>query len=353
MVRLEIKYAKRQLRERQRADGTVWRREYWYYRRPGAPDDGARLPGVPTSPEFMAALRRFNERAEERPPERIEGTFANLVARYKDSPEFTGLREKTRRDYAALLKRLEAIIGPFPAADIDREVVYAIRDRFQETPHQANYFLRVLRLVLGWAADRGILPNNPAARPRQLTVRPRQAVWSLEAEEAFLAQAGPEMRLAYLLHAFTAQRQGDVLNMTWAQYQRGTIRLRQRKTGALVEVPAHVTLRAALEEAPRRSTHILTDAKGLPWDADAFRKEWRRVTLLAGLDGLQNRDLRRTAMVRLAEAGATVIEIAAVSGHDIETTQAILETYIPRNGRMAAAAVRRLERTGIRSKPKT
>ncbi|MBI0432806.1 tyrosine-type recombinase/integrase [Roseomonas sp. KE0001] len=301
----------------------------------------------------MAALKRCNERTEERPPETIDGTFANLVKRYKEAPEFTELREKTQRDYAALLRRLEGILGPFPIADIDREVVYAIRDRFQETPHQANYLLRVLRLVLGWAADRELLPANPAARPRQLTVRPRHQVWSAEAEQAFLAHAGPEMRLAYLVHAFTAQRQGDVLNMTWAQYQRGIIRLRQRKTGALVEVPAHATLRAALDAAPRCSTHILTDAKGLPWDADAFRKEWRRVTLAAGLDGLQNRDLRRTAMVRLAEAGATAIEIAAVSGHDIETTQAILETYIPRNGRMAAAAVRRLERADTRSKPKT
>jgi len=352
VVRVDLRYVKRQVRERRRADGSLWCREYWYYRRPGAPDDGSRLPGCPTDAEFMATLRQFNDRAEARPPETITGTFANLVKRYKASPEFAELREKTQRDYAAMLARVEAMIGPFPIADIDREVTYAIRDKFAATAHLSNYVVRVFRLVLGWAVDRGELPSNPASRPRQLTVRPRQAVWSLEAEALFLEHAGPEMRLAYLLHAFLAQRQGDNLAMTWAQYQGGAIRVRQSKTGALVEVPAHKVLREALEAAPRVSTHILTDRNGKPWNADTFRHGWRKVTVAAGLTGLQNRDLRRTAMVRMAEAGATDIQIAAVSGHTIEETRKILETYIPRNGRMAAAAVRRLEQAGTRSKPK-
>ena len=44
-------------------------------------------------------------------------------------------------------------------------------------------------------------------------------------------------------------------------------------------------------------------------------------------------------MVRMAEAGCTVPEIAAVSGHTIEQTQRILETYIPRTVTMAEAAI--------------
>jgi hypothetical protein len=47
------------------------------------------------------------------------------------------------------------------------------------------------------------------------------------------------------------------------------------------------------------------------------------------------RDLRRTAMVRIAEAEATVPQIASVSGHSIEATQRILETYLPRNRDLA------------------
>ncbi len=44
-------------------------------------------------------------------------------------------------------------------------------------------------------------------------------------------------------------------------------------------------------------------------------------------------------MVRLAEAGATVPQIAAISGPSIEQTQKILEHYVPRSRQMALGAM--------------
>ena len=44
---------------------------------------------------------------------------------------------------------------------------------------------------------------------------------------------------------------------------------------------------------------------------------------------------------RMAEAGATVPQIASVSGHSIEATQRILETYLPRNRDLAEVAISR------------
>ncbi len=58
---------------------------------------------------------------------------------------------------------------------------------------------------------------------------------------------------------------------------------------------------------------------------------------------MQARDLRRAAVVNLARAGATVPEIAAVTGHSIDRTQAILEVYLPRDAHMARAAILRVE----------
>ncbi len=48
--------------------------------------------------------------------------------------------------------------------------------------------------------------------------------------------------------------------------------------------------------------------------------------------------------MRLAEAGASVPEIAAVTGHSIERTTQILEVYVPRTRAMAVAAIEKLER---------
>lgn len=346
MVSVEIKYVKVQRRRRARRDGTVWGRDYYYYRRPGAPDDGARLPDDPRSPEFAARLREFNARAEAVPVVAEPKSFAALVDKFLMAPEFTDLSDKSRKDYGRILKGLRERFGPLPYAAVDREVVYALRDSMAATPRAANYTLAVLRRLFGWAMDRNMLASNPAARPRQLKTKPRHTVWSLDAEADFLAVASAPMRLAYMLAAYTAQRQGDILRMTWAQYDGDVIRLRQRKTGRLVDVPCHEDLQAALASAPRVAVQILTTEAGQPFKEDHFRHEWRKATLAAGLDGLQFRDLRRTAMVRMAEAEANDIEISAVSGHDIETTRQILETYIPRTASMARAAVSKLEAKG-------
>src|SRR5687768_7821745 len=98
----------------------------------------------------------------------------------------------------------------------------------------------------------------PRARSRSVCAR---SAWcgGDGAEAQFLDVADPPMRLAYLTHAYTAQRQGDVLAMTWGQYDGAVIRLRQAKTDALVEVPVHRELRAALDAAPRTAVTILTD----------------------------------------------------------------------------------------------
>ncbi len=54
-----------------------------------------------------------------------------------------------------------------------------------------------------------------------------------------------------------------------------------------------------------------------------------------GLEQLPARDLRRTAIVLMGEAGATEAQIAAVPGHSIESTRQILEAYLPRTLKMA------------------
>jgi integrase len=77
----------------------------------------------------------------------------------------------------------------------------------------------------------------------------------------------------------------------------------------------------------------------LPWQYRNFSRSWDAVCEKAGIVGVQRRDLRRTAMVRMAEVGATTAQIAAVSGHTIDQTARILDTYIPRRGEVAAGAI--------------
>jgi hypothetical protein len=197
------------------------------------------------------------------------------------------------------------------------------------------------RVRIGYALNREWIAVNPAAKPELVEAAPRRA----EAENAFFEFAGAELTLAYMLAAYAAQREGDLLVTAWQQVRGDRLALRQAKTSTLLEVPLHRDLSAALNVAKRRATMILTTPNGRPWSTNWFQHSWKRAVIQAGVDqhGLQFRDLHRTAMVRPAEAGATVPEIAAESGHTIETTERILEVYVPRTYAMAKSAIVKLE----------
>jgi integrase len=63
-----------------------------------------------------------------------------------------------------------------------------------------------------------------------------------------------------------------------------------------------------------------------------------------GISGLTFHDLRGTAVVRLAIAGASVPQIAAVTGHSLKDVEAILDAhYLGRDIQLAEAAVLKLE----------
>ncbi|MBF0563440.1 MAG: tyrosine-type recombinase/integrase [Alphaproteobacteria bacterium] len=322
---------------------------YAYVRNPVHPAHGVRLKGKivintdGTARPDAAMTTHYDTLMAEPVPTRPDAkAFAGLVADYLASPEFSGLKDKTRKDYGNLLARLVKRYGTLPYAAVDREVVYKIRDSYADKPRMANYFVQVLRLLFAWAVERKRMAGNPATKIKALKTGARRDLWSPEAEAKFLAAADGPMTLAYMLAVFTAQRQADVLAMSWSSYDGKRIAVRQQKTGALVAVPCHPELKRALDSINRTATTILTTSQGRPFKSDHFRHEWRAVTLAAGLDGLQFRDLRRTAAVRLSEAGATTQEVAAVTGHDIEATQSILDTYIPRSQAMADEAIRKL-----------
>ena len=117
----------------------------------------------------------------------------------------------------------------------------------------------------------------------------------------------------------------------------------QQKTGKYVEIPVHHDLRRALDECNisvvHIAGHIVTRPDGRPYNQGPMRNLFGQVCKDAGIENLQARDLRRTACVRLAEAGCTAIQIAALSGHTIQRTSQILETYVPRTSAIGRDAM--------------
>jgi integrase len=148
----------------------------------------------------------------------------------------------------------------------------------------------------------------------------------------------------------TGQRQADILALPWSAYDGTWIRLRQAKSrrygkpGRLVSIPVTRTLRAVLDALPRTSPVILVNGRGRPWGSNAFRKAWSSAARKAGIIDLTFHDLRGTAVTRLAEAGCTAHEIAAITGHSLRDAGAIMDRYLKRTDKLAIAAIAKLER---------
>jgi integrase len=306
---------------------------------------GPAIQAKPGTPEFV---REYHDaHASLRQPR--AGTFMTIIAQYKAAPEFTGLAASTRRAYLTYIKLIEDEFGDLPVTALaDRRVrgeFKTWRDSFAETPRKVDYAWTTLARVMSFAKDRGIIATNPCERGGRLYVADRKdKIWTEQDIAAVLAVASSEIQLALILALWSGQRQGDLLRLPWSAYETPYIRLRQSKGGRRVAMPAGAPLRTLLDATSRRGPLILTNTLGRPWTSDGFRTSWGKACERAGIDGLTFHDLRGTAVVRLAIAGASVPQIAAVTGHSLKDVEAILDAhYLGRDIQLAEAAVLKLE----------
>jgi integrase len=192
---------------------------------------------------------------------------------------------------------------------------------------------------------RRLIKANPLEKGGRLYRSSRaESVWTVDEEARLLAVASPQIRLAFMMALWTSQREGDLLRLPWSAYDGTKIRLKQRKTGARVEVPAGTPLKALLDHQKRVSPLILTQRDGRPWTEEGFRSSWRKALIRAKIEGRTFHDLRGTAVTRLAIAECTEAQIAAVTGHSLRDVKSILDAnYLHRDPRLAEDAIAKLE----------
>jgi integrase len=315
-------------------------RVYYY-----AWNGGPRLDGEPGSAEFVRSYAAACQQRKTPPP----GTLFTLITEFKASAEFIGKSASTQRNYRLYLRLIENEFGDLPLkALLDPEIRGEFkrwRDKLANKPRTADYAWTTLARVLSVAKDRGRITVNPCAAGGRLYEADRtDKIWGEAEIASVLSIAPPELELALMLALWTGQRQGDLLRLPWSGYSDTHIKLRQSKTQRAVVIPVSTFLKAYLERAPRRSPLMLTNTKGLPWTSDGFRTSWAKLCTKAKIDGLTFHDLRGSAVVRLALAGATVPEIATFTGHSLKDVEAILDAhYLGRDVHLAENAVRKLE----------
>jgi len=161
-------------------------------------------------------------------------------------------------------------------------------------------------------------PNGAAFSEAALLQNPEnQTHAGIPYPEAFESHypVGTKPRLAFELLLHTAQRRADVIRLGPQHVRGGVISIRQQKTGKTLAIPVSPALAAALDGTPSKHLTFLVTEDGQPFEAMAFTKWFRRCCDAAGLSGYSAHGLRKSACRRLAEAGCSANEIAAISGH--------------------------------------
>ncbi len=341
------------------SDGSL--KTYYFMRGFGALRPGPEDEGEPFYPGSHAFMRAISVAVDAPKKARLAGTLQSVIYAYQKSTEFTKLAVRTKSDYLGHISRIESAepiakagkLATYPLDAINdpsiRQHLLRWRDSLaKSSPRQADATLGVLRIILEWARDRGMIANNNATRPKKVYKADRsEKLWLPEHLDAFRAVAPPEMRLALELALWTGQRQSDLLKLEWSIYKEGRLQFRQGKRKRKVDLRAPETLRAILDAIPRPAKTILTTAKGQPWATDPrptyFMHEWRKATVAAGLDGLHFHDLRGTTCTMLANAQCTPSEIASVLGWTVKTVNEMLDRYQAMTAFQSDSAVTKLE----------
>jgi integrase len=323
----------------------------YYFRRRGF--KAAPLPGKPGSPEFAEAYHQAmsGETAPARQlgAERVvPGSMSALIVAFYQSADFKDLAPSTHKAYRHILERFRAKHGAKPAAKLETRHVRDILDKV-EGPSAREKLRKLLRLVMAHAVEREWRPDNPVLQvgkpKRTRAARKNEGFipWSDADIEAFEAKypAGSRERLALALLLYTGQRRSDVAPMGRQLVQGDKIRVRQVKGDERLAIPIHPALQTELDNVPADQMTFVLTREGKPFTPAGFTNWFSEAARAAGLVKRTPHGLRKAAARRLAEAGCSVHEIAAITGH---TTLKEVERYTrdAARERLAEAAMDKL-----------
>jgi integrase len=315
------------------------KRTYYYAWR-----GGPQLYGEPGSPEFVESYHE----ARRRDPN--PSLFKSIITGYLTSPEFSEIRDRTKRDYVKQIAKIENAFGDLPLEALADPLVTKVfldwRNGMKASPRQADYAWAVLMLLMSWGRTQGLISYRPPGRVKRLYKGDRaDKIWQDDHIVAFMRAAPVRLQWALVLATETGQRQGDLLKLPWSAYDGDWITLTQSKSNRKVKVPVSVRLKAMLAIVPKVGPVILTNARGRPWTANGFRAPWRHASRNAGILDLHFHDLRGTAVTRLSEAECTPQQIARFTGHALRDVGTILDRYLARTDTLALTALAKLERS--------
>lgn len=315
-----------------------------YFRKKGMPS--VALPGVPWSDEFQrayAAALAGVPLPQAAPA--AAGTVGDVAAHYY-ATGFQTLRKSTQAAYRGIIDKIVAQHGTRAVAHLTPEKIEAGLYARAKTPHAANRWLKIMRMLSATAIKMRMRTDNPTAGIKFLPVDgDGHAAWTEGLVGAYRAThaSGDKARLAFELLVGTMQRRGDVVKLGRQHMRDGALSFRQSKTGMLVEIPVLPELQTELALLPAGQMTFLMTEQGKPFTAAGFGNWFRDRCNEASVPvGYSAHGLRKLGAVRLAERGRSTQEIMAWGGWK---TLSEVERYTASASRkkLALSAVAKME----------
>ena len=291
--------------------------------------------------EAMATTQRLNEEWDAvrkrgpAPAGVVPGTVKWLIREYKCSDWFTRLAPRTREEGDRHIARIDAALGRVHVATLRRRNIRRFHEKLMSARGrwQANEGAKWLRRMLSYAVELELRKDNPALRLELKHARPRRIVWTPEQVEVFKATAIDMGRrywaLAVQLGYDTAADLGDILKLTWNDFDGEGIAFRRSKTDAGLWVPLSAEGLRMLAETEKHAVQIVVgDVKHRPISHRSFfGRIFREIRTAAGLPSdLRFRDLRRTVGTEISAGGG---QIHPITGH--QPGSPVIKYYIVPN----------------------
>ena len=344
----------------------------WYYREGHGPR--TRLPGPFGSPEFTAAVHAAkgystpgtagDTKVSPAASVHRSDTLGWLIDQFMSSPKWTEDAPQTQKNRRNILNRLSKKNGSQPFRGIDREWVediqslaaYGPKDapKAKSTKSMANAVVKLLRVLFGWAADKGHLQVNFARDVKLLGVDNKDGfhAWTDQEHARFQAAhaQGTAGRVFYEVLRGTGARLGDAVLLGAANLQDGIVTFTPqktaRKTGTIVSIPMERELAHALAAGPVGQTTWICGEKGQPIGKDFAGAWFRKLCDEAGLKQCSAHGVRKGEAGADATSGLTVDELKARYGWTENRTPGIYTAQAERkklaiNGAAKRAAARK------------
>jgi integrase len=256
-------------------------------------------------------------------------TVRAAIAGWQDSPEWELLAKATTSSYVTYIDPFYQALKDNDIRSVRRRHIMLIRDKIaKDRGHGAAIaFCRAVSALFKWALDREMVEASPALNLRKSLRHGELPTWTEDQAQRAMRDLPEPYRRAVVLAYATGQRRGDLCKLRWSEYDGTAIRLTQQKTGEKMEIPVIPMLRSEMDawHTKARAVTVLETARGLPWIPGYLSRTLPTELVKIGLPrGLNIHGLRKLAAVRLAEAGCSAHEIAAITGHK---TLAMVQHY--------------------------